>query len=151
MLFYIHPSPDFEFDPPLIDLSRKSETITIIELGSGSGMVAFSLAKLLKSGCDHLIATDLPEVWRLFNICPNWVPKDVQVCPLLQDNLNAASLPSGLLSTNDKLVSVRPLSWGNYHDAVTLVSEHFAEQSGQQPNAPLAHIICSDLVRRVYV
>jgi hypothetical protein len=74
-----------------------------------------------------------------------------QVCPLLQANLNAASLQSGLLSTNGKLVSVRPLSWGNYHDAVALVSEHFAEQSGQQSILPLTHIICSDLVRPVYV
>ena len=74
-----------------------------------------------------------------------------QVCPLLQANLNAASLPTGLLSTNGKLVSVRPLSWGNHHDAVALVAEHFAEQSGQQSNVPLTHIICSDLVRPVYV
>ena len=74
-----------------------------------------------------------------------------QVCPLLQTNLNAASLPSGLPSTNGKLVSVRPLSWGNYHDAVALVFEHFAEQSGQQPIVPLTHIICSDLVGPVYV
>ncbi|KAF8815523.1 hypothetical protein BYT27DRAFT_7193256 [Phlegmacium glaucopus] len=34
--FYIHPSSGFEFDPPLIDGSRNS--ITIIELGFGSGM-----------------------------------------------------------------------------------------------------------------
>lgn len=76
-----------------------------------------------------------------------------QVCPLLQANLNAAStsMPTGLLSTNDKLVSVRPLSWGNYHDAVALVSEHFAEQSGQQSIVPSTRIICSDLVRPVYV
>lgn len=63
MILYIHPSSGFEFDPPLIHpLSWNSEKITIIELGSGSGMVAFSLAKLLKPGYDHLIATDLPEV-----------------------------------------------------------------------------------------
>lgn len=71
-----------------------------------------------------------------------------QVCPLLQANLNAASLPTGLLSTNGKLVSVRPLSWGNYHDAVALVSEHFVEQKSI---VPLTHIICSDLVRPDYV
>ena len=74
-----------------------------------------------------------------------------QVCPLLQANLNAASLPASILSTNGKLVSVRPLSWGNYHDALALVSEHFVEQSGQQSIVPLTHIICSDLVRPVYV
>ena len=71
MIFYIHPSPGFEFDPPLIDASGNLERITIIELGSGSGMVAFSLANLLKPGCDHLIVTDLPEVWRFFNIYSN--------------------------------------------------------------------------------
>ena len=75
-----------------------------------------------------------------------------QVCPLLQANLNAASLQTGLLSTNGKLVSVRPLSWGNYHDAVAVVSECFAEQSGCQSTIlPLTHIICSDLVRPIYV
>ena len=74
-----------------------------------------------------------------------------QVCPLLHANLNAASLPTGLLSTNDKLVSVRPLPWGNYHDAAALVSEHFVELSGQQSIIPLIHIICSDLVRTVHV
>ena len=62
MNFYIHPPSGFEFDPPLIDASRNSEKITFIELGSGSGMVAFSLAKLLRPGYDHLIVTDLPEV-----------------------------------------------------------------------------------------
>ena len=62
MIFYIHPSPGFELDPPLIDAFRSSEKTTIIELGSGSGMVASSLARLLKPGYDHLIATDLPEV-----------------------------------------------------------------------------------------
>jgi methylase of polypeptide subunit release factors len=62
MILYIHPSPGLEFDPPLIDASRNSEKITIIELGSGSGMVALSLVKLLKPGCDRLIVTDLPEV-----------------------------------------------------------------------------------------
>jgi methylase of polypeptide subunit release factors len=62
MTFYIHPSSGFEFDPPLIDASRNSEKIIIIELGSGSGMVASSLAKLLKPGYDQLIATDLAEV-----------------------------------------------------------------------------------------
>ena len=74
-----------------------------------------------------------------------------QVCHLLQANLNAASLPSGLHSTNGKLVSVRPLSWGNYHDAVALIFEHFAEQSGQQSILPLSHIICSDLVGPISV
>ena len=69
-----------------------------------------------------------------------------QVCPLLQANLNAASLPTGC-----KIVSVRPLSWGNYHDAVAVVSEHFVEQSGRQSIVPLTHIICSDLVRPVCV
>ena len=77
--------------------------------------------------------------------------KTYQVCPLLQANLNAASLPTGLLSSITKLVSVRPLSWGNYYDVVALVSEHFSEQSGQQSIVPLTHIICSDLVRPVYV
>ncbi|KAF8802486.1 hypothetical protein BYT27DRAFT_7261022 [Phlegmacium glaucopus] len=129
MTFYIHPSSGFEFDPPLIDGSRNSEKITIVELGSGSGMVAFSLAKLLKPGYDRLIVTDLPEV-----------------CPLLQANLDAANLPTGSLSTNGKLVSVRPLSWGNHHDAVALVSEHFTEQSAQHSVVPVTHIICSDLV-----
>jgi len=62
MISYIHPSLGFELDPPLIDASGSSEKTTIIELGSGSGMVAFSLARLLKPGYDHLIATDLPEV-----------------------------------------------------------------------------------------
>lgn len=71
MIFYIHPSPGIEFDPPLIDASRNSEKITIVELGSGSGMVAFSLAKLLKPGYDHLVVTDLPEVWQFFNIHSN--------------------------------------------------------------------------------
>ena len=69
MIFYIHPSSGHVFDPPLIEVSRNSEKLTIIELGSGSGMVAFSLAKLLKPGCDHLIVTDLPEVWRFLNTC----------------------------------------------------------------------------------
>lgn len=61
MISYICPHNTLEFDPPFFDASR-SQCSTIIELGSGSGLVASVVAQMLQPGKDFFIATDLPEV-----------------------------------------------------------------------------------------
>ena len=64
MILYMQPPKNIEFDPPFIDAERKN-TLTefsMLELGSGTGLVASTLLKLLDPERDHIIVTDLPEV-----------------------------------------------------------------------------------------
>jgi len=62
MILYLQPAPYLEFDPPMTDALKGPQSITIIELGSGTGIVASYLSRLLVSASDCLIVTDLPEV-----------------------------------------------------------------------------------------
>lgn len=59
MSLYVNPSPNHDFDPPFLDLPSPR---TVIELGSGTGMVAAAIASVLDRREDLVIATDLPEV-----------------------------------------------------------------------------------------
>ncbi|KAJ7650103.1 putative methyltransferase-domain-containing protein [Roridomyces roridus] len=88
---YIDPPQDHIFDPPLF---RVSDGRRIVELGSGSGIVAATLANALNS-TDIMFVTDLPEV-----------------CPLLQQNLCLS-----------ETIRVRPLSWGDKAHADCIASE----------------------------
>lgn len=58
---YVQPATDLEFDPPFISSSDRTP-VSMIELGSGAGLVAVAIASTLESPDDILIATDLPEV-----------------------------------------------------------------------------------------
>ena len=62
MISYIHPAPNLLYDPPIIDASAEGDRLIMLEVGSGSGLVASTLAGLLRPGHDRLIVTDLPEV-----------------------------------------------------------------------------------------
>ncbi|KZT01398.1 uncharacterized protein LAESUDRAFT_731255 [Laetiporus sulphureus 93-53] len=125
MLAYLnYPSGDdlLEFDPPPFTLSNPhSEPLTVVELGSGTGLVASRVAALLKPGRDLLYATDLPEV-----------------CPLLENNLRDCST-----------VIVRPLGWGNRDDAVAIASDLQPRppmSDSSRVGHRITHIICSDLI-----
>lgn len=97
LLHYIQPmSSEFEFDPPFIS-SLDPHPLTMIELGSGSGIVAAAIGGKLPSKDDLIIATDLPEV-----------------CPLLRTNL-----------CSGPVLTVRPLAWGNVQHASDISSEFF--------------------------
>lgn len=115
-----------EFDPPPFTLfNPHSESLTVIELGSGTGLVASQISALLKPGRDLLYATDLPEV-----------------CPLLENNLRDCST-----------VIVRPLAWGNRDDALAIASDF--QRRPPMPDSScvgrrITHIICSDLVGICY-
>ncbi|KAI0029311.1 putative methyltransferase-domain-containing protein, partial [Vararia minispora EC-137] len=97
--------------------------ITLLELGSGTGIVGIGLVKALAL-TEHkdyrVILTDLPDV-----------------CPLLQDNLR---LYPSLLDAG--VVSVAPLAWGR--------REHVSAIVQFLGGRPLTHIICSDLAPQVY-
>ncbi|KAF8628014.1 hypothetical protein AX15_004132 [Amanita polypyramis BW_CC] len=97
---YVQPAMDLEFDPPFISPSDRPP-LSIIELGSGSGLVAAAIATRLNSLHDLIIATDLPEV-----------------CQLLSANLRHTACPS---------LAVRPLTWGNAQHATDISSEFFNE------------------------
>jgi hypothetical protein len=61
MLLYVQPGLDLEFDPPFISPSDP-RPLTMIELGSGSGVVASAVITRRQLGEDDLvIVTDLPE------------------------------------------------------------------------------------------
>ncbi|KAJ6513066.1 putative methyltransferase-domain-containing protein [Mycena sanguinolenta] len=92
---YIKPPVDFVFDPPLFpDAARKNARI--VELGSGTGIVAATMAAVLHKS-DVMFVTDLP-----------------QVCPLLEQNLHRFF---------DGALRVRPLSWGNSQHALSIAEE----------------------------
>ena len=110
-----------DFDPPFME--NPNEPLGVIELGSGTGVVAASVASAIERGAStgirlggFVIATDLPDV-----------------CPLLQRNLGMnTSRP-----TFADAVSVRPLAWGNLDHTVSIARE-FASRE-------LTHVLCSDL------
>ncbi|KDR78974.1 hypothetical protein GALMADRAFT_244688 [Galerina marginata CBS 339.88] len=129
MTLYIHPMPNLEFDPPFINASKATLGVTNIELGSGSGLIAVSVAKLLKPGRDHLIVTDLPEV-----------------CPLLENNLRPIMVKLEANSPDQDTLTIRPLSWGRWEDTSELASLFLEQRSCLRDSCKLTHIICSDLV-----
>ncbi|KAK0204944.1 putative methyltransferase-domain-containing protein [Desarmillaria ectypa] len=98
LLLYVDPPPTWEFDPPFLE-NQDSSLYTIVELGSGTGIIAHSLSCSLTSGKDIIVSTDLPEV-----------------CPLLEENLR---------SELKGIVFVRPLAWGNVQHVSDIASEFF--------------------------
>lgn len=95
MLFYVRSPLEFTFDPPFLATTSPR---TILELGSGTGVVAAAVARVVDQREDLVIATDLPEV-----------------CPLLDKNLRTS--PNTL---------VRPLAWGDENTERELASELFS-------------------------
>ena len=67
----------------------------MIELGSGTGLIAARLAPYLREGKDLFVATDLPEV-----------------CDLLRKNLEDQST----------VLEVHPLTWANHLDALAIAT-----------------------------
>ncbi|KAI0663827.1 putative methyltransferase-domain-containing protein [Cubamyces menziesii] len=118
MLAYLDPSSPLEFDPPPPTFaSTARRPITAIELGSGTGFVAASVAEWLRPECDLLIATDLPDV-----------------CTLLEMNLRASPT-----------VWVLPLAWGS-EDHVRSISGQLGLSRRGSHTRQLTHILCSDLI-----
>jgi len=126
MISFIRPPDTSEFDPPFLDAIRSQAQCSIIELGSGSGLVASLAAGMLQPGKDLFIATDLPEV-----------------CALLEHNLFSSSAPeAGDLKKFP--VVVRALPWGDRTEAISLGSAFFGKENSTSRN--LTHVICSDLI-----
>jgi hypothetical protein len=104
--------------------------LTILELGSGTGIVVATIAEILdKSRGDLVVATDLPEV-----------------CPLLIENLQLYTHCQKNRSPTDHIALVRPLAWGNAEHANAIASE-LASMSTESHRRHLTHVVCSDLVR----
>ncbi|TFY64250.1 hypothetical protein EVJ58_g2736 [Rhodofomes roseus] len=74
--------------------TSEDDPLTILELGSGTGLVAARIGAYLQHERDIMVATDLPDV-----------------CPLLQKNLQDCAT-----------VEVHPLSWGSHQDALSIAS-----------------------------
>ena len=58
---YVSPPADWKLEPPFVSNAARTHPVTMIELGSGSGLAASSIIKTLERR-DLFIATDLPEV-----------------------------------------------------------------------------------------
>ncbi|KAF9466642.1 putative methyltransferase-domain-containing protein [Collybia nuda] len=126
---YVNPPSSMKFDPPFIEDSPLSSPRTILELGSGTGMVSLYIAKILDTRNDIIIVTDLPEV-----------------CSLLENNLKHKSSSAHQGSFNNAAnVHIRPLSWGDEEHFRRISNEFFVEQNSSAPRR-LSHVICSDLV-----
>jgi hypothetical protein len=122
---YIESSSDWEFDPPFATASEHHTYLNILELGSGTGITSFVIARILSQRGDpyRVIMTDLPEV-----------------CPLLEENKDIYLTRDNSPSPERLSVVVRALTWGSLSDVDALFS------SLQQDGQTLTHIICSDLV-----
>ncbi|KAI6042915.1 hypothetical protein EDC04DRAFT_3108024 [Pisolithus marmoratus] len=128
---------DLEFDPPFFEDGSQDERPTLIELGSGTGIVAGRIARLIH-GDGVVIATDLPDV-----------------CPLLEQNLHAPTSSSLILDSRCGTVFVRPLAWGNMNHAALIEREFGLRRDTSSVSGTsrtsrsynrLTHVICSDLV-----
>lgn len=51
-----------KFDPPFVQATSLLSSRTMVELGSGTGMVSSHIAEILDTNNDIIIVTDLPEV-----------------------------------------------------------------------------------------
>ncbi|ETW83399.1 hypothetical protein HETIRDRAFT_383456, partial [Heterobasidion irregulare TC 32-1] len=127
LTLYFNAPPSHAFDPPF-DPHGASQ-LTVVELGSGTGIVGLKLAeRLARTGTDSsnlVVLTDLPEV-----------------CPLLQENLQQHA------ALTERDVWVRALPWGSRAHADTLAEElglRADPPSEARPRYP-THIVCSDLV-----
>ncbi|KAF9524864.1 putative methyltransferase-domain-containing protein [Crepidotus variabilis] len=131
MIAFISSPLGLEFDPPFLAAkSTNAERHIILELGSGSGLIASVVSKVLNIQHDRMIATDLPEV-----------------CQLLESNLQTL-LPDkqrGNQATKFSIVRVFPLPWGD-DLAMGKLATTFFDSRSLDYNGSLTHIICSDLV-----
>ena len=127
LALYLNAPPSHAFDPPF-DPHGASQ-LTVVELGSGTGIVGLKLAERLtqtRTDSSHLVVlTDLLEV-----------------CPLLQENLQQHA------ALTERDVWVRALPWGSRAHADALAEELGlrADPPDARPRYP-THIVCSDLVR----
>jgi hypothetical protein len=125
MIMYAAPTADWSHDPPFVDAS--TEPVLLIELGSGTGLVALEIARTLaRAGRPAtIVMTDLPEV-----------------CPLLEETakepLHVAGSDSALM--NETTLTVHQLAWGDAVHADDLQAMLARIDHG------ITHILCSDLV-----
>ncbi|PFH53153.1 hypothetical protein AMATHDRAFT_138336 [Amanita thiersii Skay4041] len=121
MWTYLDPPPEMLLDPPFMAHSN-SCSLTLIELGSGSGILTPIIASRLHSPHHLIIPTDLPEA--------------ILVCPLLHANLFKT-----IHDSTHPIIIIKPLAWGNKQHALDIASECLCPG-----NRTITHIICSDLV-----
>ncbi|EIN09875.1 hypothetical protein PUNSTDRAFT_65892 [Punctularia strigosozonata HHB-11173 SS5] len=131
LFLYLESPPGWEFDPPPSTIGFKSSEPdvlaprTILELGSGTGVIADALAReCSRPAQDIVIATDLPEV-----------------CELLEANLHG---PESRTSPEGGTVLVRQLAWGNAKHASDILQE--VQDLPVSQSTTLTHVVCSDLV-----
>jgi hypothetical protein len=127
---YINGASDSIFDPPFLAQNDEDRPLTLLELGSGTGVVSAQCVERLSTRQYTVITTDLPEV-----------------CPLLKKNLSQYIAPQNTLAS----LLIRPLAWGNYEHACAILRELTGAADGISPSSHpgpdiLTHIICSDLV-----
>ncbi|KAH0832894.1 hypothetical protein J3R83DRAFT_11846 [Lanmaoa asiatica] len=125
---YVYPAEGdvLDFEPPFVD--DPHVPLGAIELGSGTGMVAASVARAIRHAVrpgGFVIATDLPDV-----------------CPLLEHNLGINTSREGNRIDSDAIF-VRPLTWGFLDHATSIASEFGLDRPFASRR--LTHIVCSDL------
>ncbi|KDQ56973.1 hypothetical protein JAAARDRAFT_194164 [Jaapia argillacea MUCL 33604] len=132
LVSYLENPPGWEFDPPFPRDSLKP--LTILELGSGTGIVGLKIAEVLTRHQEHLIIlTDLPDVRSLLE-------RNLET--QRTSDVNFISYPTGY-----PRIAIQPLTWGSSAHALRIANELGISSSPSQPDArSLSHIICSDLV-----
>lgn len=129
---YIEGTCGVTFDPPFLVEDDLPGPLNILELGSGTGIVAATIVERLFGQEHTVVVTDLPEV-----------------CPLLEQNLRKY-ITGDVDRPSAPKVLVRPLSWGSNIEAYNIAAELGCDPSseGTAPTPPrhLTHVVCSDLV-----
>ncbi|CAK5269321.1 unnamed protein product [Mycena citricolor] len=97
LIQYLVPIAEVTYEPLF---APSADGIRVVELGSGSGIVANTMSTRLRPDRDIMYSTDLPEV-----------------CPLLERNLRPH------LQAHGGPILVRPLSWGNAEHASQLLKQ----------------------------
>ena len=144
-----HPNPSGPSSSSDLDPEGSPTSLTILELGSGTGIIIAKLAEIINKG-----ATDVPtgqfQISLSLSSClksrPSLHPDDFliatdldSVCSLLDENLSSVAKESRRAERPSPRILVRPLEWGNLNDTTKIFNELGSRN--------LTHIICSDLVR----
>lgn len=127
---YMTAESDLEFDPPFLPLSSSAlhaAQSSVVELGAGAGVAGIHLGRSLGTLAEERNGWNAPTV----------ILTDLEnVLPLLERNVAR----SGVSRFEQGQVKVRALPWGSDDHADAIIHEQ------QRLQAPLRHVICSDLV-----
>ena len=144
-----HPNPLGPSSSSDLDAEHLPNSLTVLELGSGTGIVVAKLAEIISQDVKDP-PTGQFQIFLSISSCLRSSPSvhidDIliaadldNVCPLLDENLSSIVKESRRAEHSSPRILVRPLEWGNSNHTLKILNE--------LGSRTLTHIVCSDLVR----